>query len=85
MRDRSQDVIRALIQETTPDEGLIRLEYWPEGYILWYHGEAVWRSWRKAETVSKIVLKIDPSEVQAMIHAEMTKLEQRTARTNRPF
>ena len=32
-------------KETTPDGGLIRLAKWPEGYVLWYHGEIVWRSW----------------------------------------
>ncbi|HYC66656.1 hypothetical protein [Brevundimonas sp.] len=64
----------------TPDGGVVRLSQWPEGFVLWYHGEIVWRSWREAETVSKLVLKIDASEVQAMVHAEMAKLEQRARR-----
>lgn len=26
--------------------GIIRLEEWPEGLILWVGGEVRWRSWR---------------------------------------
>lgn len=34
-----------IYSERTPDDGVIRLEKWPEGYELWYHGEIVWRSY----------------------------------------
>lgn len=34
-----------LFSETTPDDGIIRLAKWPEGYVLWHHGEIAWRSW----------------------------------------
>jgi len=30
--------------ETTHEDGIIRLEKWPEEHVLWYHGEIVWRS-----------------------------------------
>lgn len=30
--------------ETTHEDGIIRLQKWPEGHVLWYHGEIVWRS-----------------------------------------
>lgn len=32
-------------EETTPERGVIRLEKWEEGYVLWFHGEIVWKSW----------------------------------------
>lgn len=33
-----------LFEQKTPDDGVIRLEKWPEGYMLWYHGEVAWKS-----------------------------------------
>lgn len=26
--------------------GTIKLEQWPEGIVLWFGGEIVWRSWK---------------------------------------
>ena len=38
--------VRSLVSETTDRGGVIRLEYWPhDGYVLWYHGRIVWKSW----------------------------------------
>lgn len=37
--------LRTHYEGRTPDDGVIRLSQWPEGYILYYHGVAVWRSW----------------------------------------
>jgi hypothetical protein len=34
-----------LYEETTPQDGVIRLARWPEGYVLWHHGEIVWKEW----------------------------------------
>jgi hypothetical protein len=34
----------SLFEEKTPDDGIIRLEKYPEGYQLWYHGKIVWKS-----------------------------------------
>ena len=34
-----------LFKEATPSGGVIRLAKWPEGYVLWFHGEIVWRTW----------------------------------------
>lgn len=34
-----------LYSEETPDGGIIRLARWPEGYVLWHHGEIVWKEW----------------------------------------
>lgn len=36
-----------LYHTTTPDDGVIRLMQWPEGYELWYHGSCAWRSWKE--------------------------------------
>lgn len=32
----------------TDQGGVILLERWPEGLVLWYHGSIVWRSWQKS-------------------------------------
>lgn len=45
LAERSNEVVGSLFEEDTPDNGVIRLARWPEGYVLWYHGEIVWRSW----------------------------------------
>jgi len=34
-----------LYSARTPEDGVIRLAKWPEGYVLWHHGKIVWRSW----------------------------------------
>lgn len=37
--------VRSVASETTDEGGVIRLEYWPgDGYVLWYHGRTVWKS-----------------------------------------
>ena len=33
--------------DETPEGAVIRIEQWPEGYILWYHGEIAWKSYGK--------------------------------------
>lgn len=53
------DEVASLYSETTPDDGIIRLARWPEGYVLWFHGKIVWRSWisdrqARAEMLRKI-------------------------------
>jgi len=35
-----------LFAVATPQGGILRLERWPEGFVLWHHGEIVWRSWK---------------------------------------
>lgn len=41
--------VRKLVSETTDRGGVIRLEYWPgDGYVLWYHGQIVWKEWESA-------------------------------------
>lgn len=41
--------VRTLARETTDRGGIIRLEYWPgDGYVLWYHGQIVWKEWESA-------------------------------------
>lgn len=45
-----QDTPIELFEEPTQRGGVIRLEKWPEGYVLWYHGAIVWSS---CETVPR--------------------------------
>ena len=37
-----------LFSYRTPEDGIIKLELWPEGFVLWYHGEIVWKSWSRS-------------------------------------
>lgn len=42
--------VRKLVSETTEMGGVVRLEHWPgDGYVLWYHGQIVWKSWEQPE------------------------------------
>lgn len=34
-----------LYEELTSQGGVIKLSRWPEGYVLWYHGQIVFKSW----------------------------------------
>ena len=34
-----------LFEQKTDHGGVIRLELWPEGFVLWHHGQIVWKSW----------------------------------------
>lgn len=42
-----------LFGETTPHGGVIGLERWPEGYVLFYHGRIVWTSFTVPEEPSE--------------------------------
>jgi len=33
-------------EKTTSERGVVRLEEWDEGFVLWYHGQIVWKSWK---------------------------------------
>jgi hypothetical protein len=39
--------------------GKIRLEWWPEGFVLWAGGEIVWTGWDREEKKSIEVLGED--------------------------
>lgn len=45
------DACETRFSERTPEDGAITLAKWPEGYVLWHHGEIVWRSWSKDDPV----------------------------------
>ena len=63
--------IKDLGRADTPDGGVIRLSQWPEGFVLWYHGEIVWRSWEwPRREASKVTITLDASGVREMIERE---------------
>lgn len=39
------DACETRFSEKTPEGGAITVAKWPEGYVLWHHGEIVWKSW----------------------------------------
>jgi hypothetical protein len=51
-------------KEVTPEDGLIKLERWPEGYVLWYHGEIAWKSWEadRPGVPSRLQMVLDAAE-----------------------
>lgn len=53
----------------TEEGGIVVLARWPEGYVLRYHGEIVWRSWDQPETKSvKLKLSVE-SNVEEKLEA----------------
>lgn len=57
--------------EETPEGGVVRLSKWPEGYVLWYHGEIVWRSWIRAPQELTLRLSLDTTLLEeALMHAQ---------------
>lgn len=61
----------------TPEGGIIKLCKWPEGYVLWYHGEIAWKSWGAVprQTV-EVKCTLDSSQVQNAIADIMAKMPQ---------
>ena len=58
--------ISTLARAATPEGGMIKLELWPEGYVLWYHGQIAWKSWEHTgKTVTAaIVASVDSEAVR---------------------
>lgn len=46
--DRQTTDMKTLYAERKNDGGAVRLQKWPEGYVLWFDGEIVWSSKRLA-------------------------------------
>jgi hypothetical protein len=72
--------VKSLYDEPTPEGGVIRLAKWPEGYVLWHHGEIVWRSWQKEAApewtqfaIAKLELK--PGDIVVLKSADRISLE----------
>lgn len=57
-----------LYRETTSEGGVIRLSKWPEGYVLWFHGAIVWRSWAGSPQTSALD-ESEPGEHQEVLDA----------------
>lgn len=81
---------RSLVSAETPEGGFIRLAQWPEGFVLWYHGEIVWKSWEKVggaaievsqewlDTAAKAIQReadaLEPFNVNQFIDEEMERI-----------
>lgn len=44
-----------LYRGQTVEDGVIRLTKWPEGYVLWYHGQIVWKSWKPIKPETQVM------------------------------
>jgi hypothetical protein len=65
--------VQVLAQGNTPEDGVIRLERWPEGYVLWYHGEIVWKSFAAVGDINKRLLKLELAVSTLMPDKEMDR------------
>ena len=71
----SDNDLPTLHSETTPEGGVIRLSKWPEGYVLWYHGKIVFRSWTEtAEYAAQNPAHFDNRAVSNFAYAMRIKL-----------
>lgn len=51
--------VSTLYAERKNDGGTIRLEKRPEGWVLWFDGKIVWRSWVRAEAAEARVRELE--------------------------
>ncbi len=58
-------------EELRSEFGVIRLEEWPEGVVLWVGGQIRWRSWRAPEFCATRLpeRKAEREKIQAIMEA----------------
>lgn len=58
------------------DGGIIRVEQWPEGFVLWFDGQIVWKEWQKKSDKQTVTLelKLDTTALQATISEIANKI-----------
>lgn len=47
-----EGLLAKLYEERDERLGVVRLERWPEGIVLWCGGEIAWRSWKAARAAA---------------------------------
>jgi hypothetical protein len=57
--------VEKLLETRTERDGVVRVESWPEGLVLWVGGEIKWKQW---ETLA-LTVKIDASDAIAALQA----------------
>lgn len=50
--------VQTLSTYWSDETGLVKIEQWPEGYVVWFGGEIVFKSWAKKEATLKIELDV---------------------------
>jgi len=84
LRDLTVSIDNLSVAFDTEAGGTIRLSKWPEGFILRYHGEVVWRSWVHDEAVMRekaaaafkkigVDIRIDAKDAVEKINRELTR------------
>lgn len=63
----TENEIQTLYTERTDAEGVIRLERWPEGLVLWVGGEIRWKAWADPKKLVTITLSADTQEMRAIV------------------
>jgi hypothetical protein len=59
----------------TVKHGVVRVEEWPEGLVLWVGGEIAWRQWERPRDTVTLTLKLDTKAVQELL-AQATSASQ---------
>lgn len=65
----------ALIQTSTIKHGVVRIEEWPEGLVLWVGGEIAWKQWEHPRDVVTLKLQLDTKAVRAVRRRPMNDAE----------
>lgn len=73
--------VKNLYKSVKEDGGTIKLEQWPEGHVLWFNGEIVWREWQIAKTEVKVT--IEAKDFQEMFRREFLKMQRDAHRVGR--
>lgn len=66
------DLPNGFVSELNGKYGVIRLEEWPEGLVLWVGGEIKWKSWEPDRT--KELVKKLAGEVKIKVHTYDTNV-----------
>lgn len=63
--------VQTLSTYWSDETGVMRLERWPEGFVIWFGGKTVFKSWEQKSKTQTIKLDIDTKQLQRSIQAHL--------------